>query len=523
VTHPIAPPHGLVGRCNHLFAAGHPLSAANREPARLALQFKIWMLLILAGLGGCAASGERPELAPARWAPAEVQHEWQPGPNEQAINVQAGPSGFDNNPPARTARLKYDLPALIDLALGRNPETREAWEAARAAAAQWGISRAPFYPTVRVDSQSGYERVIDQVPKHWGTLKNWRSTNLLIMNYDLADFGRRDAAALSAREQMLAANFQFNRKIQEVVFAVEKNFYLLDAERADVAAAQAIVRLAITDRIAVEKRHTAGLATRPDVLLARQREARAHYELENARLGVSDAQAGLAVALGVRVDTLPEVESFGGQPIPATLSGAVEDLIGVAMRERPDLAAKVAALRSGDAEVDLARASMYPRVELSSYYGSHAFNYRLSNPPTPQFTAMAPEYAASVAVRWDAFAGFEHVNSVERAEADREGARAQVYQYQLDVASEVWRAYYAFTTALKKYQYAQSLLEASQSAYDSNYGSFNHGLATIVDLLSAERDLADAKYTMVGSRADLLISAAAVAYASGAIPPQAHP
>ncbi|MFZ1122323.1 MAG: TolC family protein, partial [Candidatus Binataceae bacterium] len=62
-----------------------------------------------------------------------------------------------------------------------------------------------------------------------------------------------------------------------------------------------------------------------------------------------------------------------------------------------------------------------------------------------------------------------------------------------------------------------------QSAYDSNFGSFNRGLATIVDLLSAERDLADAKYTMVGSRADLLISAAAVAYATGAIPPQARP
>ena len=451
-----------------------------------------------------------------------MQHEWQPGPNERMINVEAA-GDFDHKLPAAAARSKYDLPSLIDLALSRNPETRASWEAARSAAAGWGISRAPFYPIVRVDSQSGYERIIDQVPKHWGTLKNWRSSDLLTLNYDLADFGRRDAAARSAREQMLAANFQFNRKIQDVVFAVEKNFYLLDAERANVAAAQAIVRLAVTDRIAVEKRHAAGLATKPDVLLARQREARAHFEMENAELGVSDAQADLAVALGVRVDALPEIQSFGGQTIPATLSGAVEDLIDLAMRERPDLAAKVAVLRSGNAEVDLARASMYPTVELSSYYGSFAFNYRLSNPPTPQFTAMAPEYAASVAVRWDAFAGFEHVNSIERAEADREGARAQVYQYRLDVASQVWRAYYAFATARKKYQYAQALLQASQSAYDSNFGSFNHGLATIVDLLSAERDLADAKYTMVGSRADLLISAASVAYASGAVPAQARP
>ena len=141
------------------------------------------MLLVLDGLVGCAASGERPELNPSRWAPAAVQHEWQPGPNEQAINLQAplesATGGFDHNSPATASGTKYDLPALIDLALSRNPDTREAWQTARAAAAGWGISRAPFYPTVRVDSQNGYERIVDQVPKHWGTLKNWCSSDLL--------------------------------------------------------------------------------------------------------------------------------------------------------------------------------------------------------------------------------------------------------------------------------------------------------------------------------------------------------
>lgn len=84
-----------------------------------------------------------------------VQHEWQPGPGEQAIKLEPGleatPGGFDHNLTTHGAQPKYDLPALIDLALSRNPDTREAWEAARAAAAGWGVSRAAFYPTVRVD------------------------------------------------------------------------------------------------------------------------------------------------------------------------------------------------------------------------------------------------------------------------------------------------------------------------------------------------------------------------------------
>ena len=41
------------------------------------------------------------------------------------------------------------------------------------------------------------------------------------------------------------------------------------------------------------------------------------------------------------------------------------------------------------------------------------------------------------------------------------------------------------------------------------------GLSTIVELLTADRDLANARYTIVQSRADLLTSSAAVAYAVG--------
>jgi hypothetical protein len=72
------------------------------------------MLLALVGVGGCAASGERPELNPSRWAPTAVQHEWQPGPG-QAIKLESVlevPSGFESNPPAHGAQPKYDLPRL---------------------------------------------------------------------------------------------------------------------------------------------------------------------------------------------------------------------------------------------------------------------------------------------------------------------------------------------------------------------------------------------------------------------------
>ena len=466
----------------------------------------------------------RPELNPERWAPHTFQSEWSAAASvpRESITVQSALEQF-GQPPTVANGKTYDLAGLINLALQKNPDTRGAWEAARAAAAGWAIKRAPFYPRLGVSSESGYERTIALVPKHWGTMKNWQSVSILSINYELIDFGRRDAAAESAREQLLSANFLFNREIQKVVFEVEKNYYLLDAERSGIDAARAVLKLSETDQRAAEKRHAAGLMTKPDVLLAQQRAAKAAYELQNAELGLRDAEADLAVAIGLRVNSMPPIEPAAQTMISSSLKTSVDDLINQAVLQRPDLAAAVTDLRAKDAEVELARASIYPTLNVSSYYGAHAFNYRLSNPPTPQYTAMAPEYGALLTLKWDVFTGMEHVNSIEQAQDQREHERAQLQALEIDVAGEVWRAYYAFETSLRKYRYALKLLEASQSAYDSNLRSFNYGLATIVDLLAAERDLADARYTLIQSRADVLIAAAAVAFSAGALSPRAAP
>jgi outer membrane protein TolC len=376
---------------------------------------------------------------------------------------------------------------------------------------------------IAAESDNGYQRLIDLVPNHWGVLKTWQSRSLMSLDYDLIDFGRRDAQAASALNQLVAANLLFNRQIQEVVFNVERGFYELDAARANVATAEATVKLATTDRTNADRRQHNGLATQPEVLLAQQREAQAEYDLENAQLGVSLAQADLAVALGVRADQAPEVEPLTGQPLPKSLGADVEQLIDAAVRERPDLAAKVSAVRALRADVALARASFYPMISLTSFYGALAFRYRLSNPPTPTYTAMAPEYGAGLTLKWDIFTGFSRVNSVKEAEAERDSAVAELNSAELDIAANVWRAYFSYLTARRKYDYAESLLAASQSSYNSNVKSYEHGLATIIDLLSAERELAAARYTIIQSKAELLISAAAVTFATGVIPPEAAP
>jgi hypothetical protein len=74
---------------------------------------------------------------------------------------------------------------------------------------------------------------------------------------------------------------------------------------------------------------------------------------------------------------------------------------------------------------------------------------------------------------------------------------------------QVWQAYAEVKTALEKRDFALPLLAAAEETYASTVESYRStGLATVLDLLAAQRDLARARHTEIQSRADLLQSAA---------------
>jgi outer membrane protein TolC len=73
--------------------------------------------------------------------------------------------------PSSDRNRSIGLTELINFALAKNPSTRRAWDSAQAAAAAAGKARAPYYPTLTAISINGYERLVDLVPNHWGTLK----------------------------------------------------------------------------------------------------------------------------------------------------------------------------------------------------------------------------------------------------------------------------------------------------------------------------------------------------------------
>jgi outer membrane protein len=477
----------------------------------------VMILCVLLWIAGCNSLSDRPELSPDKFAPASAQREWVPSASvahqhtlsESSMTVGAKLIETESAQP-------YDLAGLIEVALRNNPRTRRAWEAARSAAASYGASQAPYYPQAAVESDSGYIRIPFQLPGTFGVVKQWQTDNQFALTYTLLDFGRRASAAEQAREELIAANFSTNRTIQDVVFGVEQTFYAFDAVEAAVEAARENLELAKSDFDSVKQRVDLGLATQPELLLAQERLAQSRFDLANADQLMRVAQANLAVALGIAADTNLKVQPLDNASVPKSLSQDVEALIAQARKSRPDLAARMAQVRASDAAIERARAQWYPTVDANGIYGENVWDYTFAG-PTTSIQIAQPQYSAMLTIKWDLFTGFRRLNDVRKAQADREIASADLKTLEIGAIAEVWRAYFEFQSSLSKYEYALSLIAASQESYSANSESYRQGLSTIVELLTAQRDLANARYTLIQSKSELLTAYAAVAYSIGRV------
>jgi outer membrane protein TolC len=418
---------------------------------------------------------------------------------------------------------EYSLIELIDVAQRANPDTREAWEQARAAAARLGITEAVYLPVLALAVTGGVRRnaypSTDRAFSASGPFVEPR-LELTWTLLDLPRFADVDVARALVQE----ASFAFSRRHQEVMFGVARAFYALDASHARLESAQATLRTAIVDEEAAQARLQVGLATRPELLLAHETRARAAYDVEAAAGTVRASEATLAAAVGAAPLFDLRITRLDAQRLPERLGVPVQQILETTLRQRPDLQALAASLRAREAEVRRARGSFAPQLSLwgdVDYQGWRFETDPSGSPPAPALSAY--EFDAHLRIDWNLFAGFAQLNALRAAEAERQASAATLTGGALRALREAWTAYFDVQTAQRKLEFAQALLAAAEEAHAATLETYRRGLGTLIDLLTAERDLANARTTLVESRAELLTAAAALALAVGAAPATVEP
>jgi len=99
-----------------------------------------------------------------------------------------------------------------------------------------------------------------------------------------------------------------------------------------------------------------------------------------------------------------------------------DQLIETAVRQRPDLAAQVATLDARRADVDRAKARIFPVVGVSAAYGEQAWGYRFDG--TPSVRTAQPQYAGLLTFKWDIFTASNASTMSASPSWSRRGGRA---------------------------------------------------------------------------------------------------
>jgi outer membrane protein len=419
---------------------------------------------------------------------------------------------------------RYELPELIDLAQRVNPETRVAWEAARSAALAVGLVESEYFPVLAISALGGYRSVGVPLPRDLVSDGFFRFelaqvVPTLNLKWLLVDFGRRGSARDAAKERLLAANLGFNRKHQQIAFAVQRAFYGLTSLRARIAVAQSSLDAARTVQEATERRLQNGLATRPELAQARQQAAQALFDLESVLDKDRDAQVTLAESIGIPPTTPIQLTDFSALPPPGELQDSVEKIIDRALEKRPDLIARVAALRASEAEVSRARAAYWPTLSLVGDVGSILGSARITadNKSTGWFGATQPSYGVGLFLEWEVFDGGARRRRVEIAESARRAAQDEITATRDRAISDVWKAYTEVKLAFRRLDVAAALVDASQQSYEDSLKSYRVGLGTLTDLLAARRELSRARFVELDTKVQLLESSAALAFTTGEI------
>jgi outer membrane protein TolC len=104
------------------------------------------------------------------------------------------------------------------------------------------------------------------------------------------------------------------------------------------------------------------------------------------------------------------------------------------------------------------------------------------------------------------------------ADSTRRAAQDEITATRDRAVSEVWKAYTDVKLAFRRLDVAAALVDASQQSYEDSLRSYQVGLGTITDLLSARRELSRARFVELDTKVHLLESSAALAFTAGETP-----
>ncbi|QDD12961.1 TolC family protein [Candidatus Methylopumilus rimovensis] len=376
---------------------------------------------------------------------------------------------------------------VTEAALCHNPNTKEVYANAKIQAAEVGVARSLFFPSLR-DTVAVTENQIRSQTRGQNSFRN--TQNQIVASYLLYDFGGRDANLENANQLLKAASATQDAIVQRVLLSAVNAFYQVHANKAILKASIESERLFEESFKAAEAKYIAGIATPADKLQVNTSFASATLtRLTNEGL-LRIAYGNLATIMGAAPGTPIEIIDNDMDVMPEFIDQDIQALIEQAIIQRPDLIATESELKASLANIESVKAEAKPKVkiEASNQYDSETIFLKDIN---------ASQVGISVTIPF--FEGYKPSYLIRSAEATAELKASKRDQLRLQVSLDVWTAYQNLKTANESIKASQILLTSAEESSHVALGRYKEGVGNIIDTLNAQSALASAKQQKIQS------------------------
>jgi len=398
------------------------------------------------------------------------------------------------------------LADVTEAALCNNPQTRESYANAKVQAAQLGIAKSAFLPTL-TDSVGVNQNFVNPASVSRGRDFNNLSNNLAA-SYLLYDFGNRDAALENARQLLNAVSATQSAVVQNILLSTVKAYYQVQTDIALLEATRESERFNLESFKAAEAKYKAGVSTPADKLQAETAYAQAVLNRISAEGSLKTDYGILANVMGLHANMSLNLVPGVNSPVnTAEIERDINQLIEYARVRRPDLMASEAQVSAARASIEASRAAAKPTVSVGvSNSFQDGSSLSSSNTSTLGLTVTVP-----------IFSGYGPTYKIRSAEAVAEAREAQREQLKLQISLDVWTAFQNLRTAHETIKSADVLVSSAKESARVALGRYKAGVGNIIDTLNAQSALASANQQKIKADLGRNIARAALAQAIGTL------
>lgn len=305
---------------------------------------------------------------------------------------------------------------------------------------------------------------------------------------NLFDGGRKYFELGRTRAELDASAAGERQALYQTALDAESDYYDVLAAKELTGVARARVLRAREQLGVARARVVSGAAVQTDSLQLLLELDRARVELlvQETQLRVARFQLARRVGSPGAVDAAPLL--FEVAPaLPLTEGEAVED----ALEDGPDYRLAIAEERGAQKTLDQTRMQYLPSVDL--FAGLQSFDDKFFPTATTR-----GQYGFQVSLPiWN---GAQREIQISRARVERDVARTRREDVEREVRRDVVQAYAAYNTARATAQIAAEAVEVARENLRVQDSRYRGGATTILDLVTAQVDLADAEAALVQAR-----------------------